>query len=132
MMADGTPEGEILEVAPVTTVRVNRETRNLIDRCGRLLSELPEPQRSNLRFVLCATGGAVPAPGAKIPAGEVIHYALAALEANLDPQARAQREAAEMAYQNYLEHLRNAHKVRDGVARDADGNPIPDRISDGE
>ena len=107
-MADGSPESEILSI--ITTVRVHRETRNLIERCGRLLSELPEPQRSNVRFVTCMTGGAVPAPGVKMAAGEVIHYALAVLEANLDPEAKAVRDAAELAYQDYCRRIRDAHK----------------------
>ena len=109
-MADGGPESELLAVLPATTIRVHRDTRNLLERCGRLLSELPEPQRSNVRFVTVLTGGAVPAPGAKMPAGDVVHYALAVLEANLDPEAKAVRQAAELAYEDYLRRIKGAHR----------------------
>ena len=101
-----------------TTIKLSRATRELIDRCEKLLAEMPEPQRSNIRFVTALTGGAVPAPGAKMPAGEVVHYALAVLHANLDPEARALRDAAELAYQDYVRRLKDGHKSSDGDPED--------------
>ena len=119
-----------VEQSSKTTVQISRATRELVDRCARLMDALPEPQRSNARFVTALTGGMIPGADSKVPAGEVIHYALSTLEANLDPEAKAVRQAAELAYEDYCRRIRDAHKVRDGVARDADGNPIPDRIAD--
>ena len=108
-------------------MQITRATRELTARCAKLLDALPEPQRSNVRFVASLTGGMIPGADSKIPAGEVIHYALAVLEANLDPEAKAVRQAAELAYEDYKTRIEEAHKVRDGVVRDADGNPIPDK-----
>ena len=112
-----------VEQSSKTTVQISRATRELVDRCARLMDALPEPQRSNARFVTALTGGMIPGADSKVPAGEVIHYALSILEANLDPEAKAVRQAAELAYEDYCRRIRDAHKTRPDPG--ADPNKVP-------
>ena len=101
-------------MAARTTVNISRATRDLLGRCETLLDALPEPQRSNVRFIGCLTGGSVPDPNKKgIPAGEVLHFALATLESNLDPKAQSLRDVSDLAYQDYVRRLKDGHKVTD-------------------
>ena len=111
-------------MAARTTVKISRTTRDLASRCEKLLSALPEPERSNIRFVAALTGGIVPDPDREtLTAGEVIHHALAVLEANLDPTAQAVRDAAELAYMDYVRRLKDGHKAGPGSNPDLEPSP---------
>ena len=107
-MADGSPESMI--EAKRYMVGISPTARKRAGRCQELLDALPDLQKSNVLFVAALTGGSVPSPDGKFTLGAVVEHALAMLEANLDPEAKAVRQAAELAYQDYCRRIQDGYK----------------------